>query len=614
VNKNAQVRLSQTTLQTRVSGHDEVLDALSDLMNRIERGLHAKLISCRKWTGDLAVSYYQQFGISAKLMESCYAARQAKIASVVELEKLHVAELGDEIAAKRRQIAKKQANLKASRKKVAVAAADLAKAEAKLARLGIVLDGAGPAERPRALQQYKSLLGVVQFERGVLTKLIVQNRRTRADLHQHKRRVEGLSSKLDKAKQRVGKPSLAFGSKKLFKAQFHLKQNGFASHAEWREAWRKARSSTFMIEGDKACEGGSRFARLQPREDGCFDLELRLPEALASFAGETKKVSGNTIHVVRLKGLHFAHRSDELRDALSRNIPIAIRFHRDDEGWRIMPCFKALVAEVRDDYGSGAIGVDLNAGFALLTRADRFGNVVETFDVPLVTYGKSIGQSRDACRQAVATIVAYAGSHDLPIVCEKLDFSDKKKRLSQDRADPRRARQLSSFAYSAFAAALDSACARKGVHLRRVNPAYTSIIGRTKFASRYGLSVHAAASLAIARRAMGLSEQLPPSSIDTRSLRIPMDDSRHVTVELPARNEPGKQDAGSTHVWSEWAKVLKAFRGVHAARRPSRRKHPPRSTLGRGELRSMVGRSGRTVSGSSPQSRNRRGGSDAATA
>ena len=81
--------------------------------------------------------------------------------------------------------------------------------------------------------------------------------------------------------------------------------------------------------------------------------------------------------------------------------------------------------------------------------------------------------------------------------------------------------------------AITSACARNGVALSRVNPAYTSIIGRVKFALRYGLSVHEAASVTIARRAMGNSERLPRSS--TGTVKVPTDGCDHVTLEVERR-------------------------------------------------------------------------------
>ncbi|WP_327210662.1 hypothetical protein [Rhizobium leguminosarum] len=593
--------MPQTTLQTRIQGNDDALDALSDLMNRVERRLHRELCAGRKWTGDLAVSFYKRFGISAKLMESAYAARQAKVDATFELAKLHVQEVGAKHAEKIHQIKKKSAALVKARQKIVETAATVVKAEAKVAKLKVALESAPDAKRPKALQQLKSLLGVMHRERAQLGALVEKARRLKADIHQRKRRAGILEHKVKVARQSVDDPTLCFGTKKLFRAQFHLKENGFGSHEAWREAWAMARSATFMIEGERASDCGNRFARLTHRGDGMFDLELRLPEALKRLAQESLKVSGRMVHIVRLNGLQFLHRADELAAALERGTSIAVRFHRDERGWRVMPTFKPVEIETQFDTRRGAIGIDLNVGHVSVTRADRFGNPVERFDVPLVTYGKSEGAARSATRRAVKTIVAHAKLHDLPIACEKLDFSDKKRRLSDE--DARRARQLSSFAYSTFAAALDSACARQSVHLRRVNPAYTSIIGRVKTARRYGSSVHAAASLAIARRAMELSEQLPKSSIDTRSLQVPMDDAHLVTLDLPARKDPGAQDAGTRHVWSDWNRVAKSFGDALAALRPSRRKRAPRSTLGRGELRSMVGRSGRAVPESSIQSR-----------
>ncbi len=108
--------MSQITLQTRIHDASGVLDTFSELMNRVERRTHAELLSGRKWTGDLAVSLYSDFGISAKLMESAYAARQAKVKSAQELAKLHTQELKQKAEAKRRDIVKKTNKIRDKRK------------------------------------------------------------------------------------------------------------------------------------------------------------------------------------------------------------------------------------------------------------------------------------------------------------------------------------------------------------------------------------------------------------------------------------------------------------------------------------------------------------------
>jgi IS605 OrfB family transposase len=222
----------------------------------------------------------------------------------------------------------------------------------------------------------------------------------------------------------------------------------------------------------------------------------------------------------------------------------------------------------------------------------------------MVTYGKSSGQSKDVVLQTVAKLVAYAKSQNLPIVCEDLDFSQKKRALDGD--NPRYARMLSSFAYSTFQTGLASACARHGLFLKQVNPAFTSLIGRVNFASRYGLSVHRAAAFAIARRGMNLREDVPQSFKDSRSLRLPLNDAHHVTLELPERKDTAADNSdGTRHVWSVWSRINRHVRGALAAHRPSGRK--PRSVKGwrhprQIDVGSVVCRRRRTVSGADTKS------------
>ena len=578
------------TLQTRIQDGNALLGPFSELMNRMKRKIHAVLSSLdRKWNGDVAVSLYKDFGVSAKLMESAYAALQGELSSLTELAKLHVEELEAKLAATAKKIAAKKKKLGKALKKRAVAVGDLVRLETRIEETHAALEKATASTRPQKLQQYKSLLGTIHREYRQLSDLTLFIGELQDELHQHKRKLRFTDSKIEKMRRRVLKPKICFGSKKLFKAQYHLKANGFSSHEEWLTAWRAARSSTFMIEGSKASPSGNRFARLTARDDGLFDVELRLPEVLGNL-GEVKHVKAmGKEHVLRcacIKGLDFKHRSDELRSALKRKIPVSVRFHRDETSWRIMVSFDTASERAVYDYSRGAVGVDFNVGFASVTRTDRFGNVVETFDVPMATYGKSQGQSLAIVRDAAAVIAAYGKKHDLPIVSEKLDFALKKRTLKD--ATPAYARMLSSFAYSSFDAALASACARSVVYHGRVNPAYTSIVGRTKFASRHGLSVHAAAALAIARRAMRLGEKLPRSFEETRSVVVPLDDAHHVTLALPARKKAARLQAdGARHVWSDWNEVSKAFRVARNARGPSRRRLP-RPIMGRNDLHSMV--------------------------
>ena len=63
-------------------------------------------------------------------------------------------------------------------------------------------------------------------------------------VHQKRRRLANLRHRLVglEADIAAGRVRLCFGSRRLWRKQQHLEQNGYASHAEWLRDWRDARS------------------------------------------------------------------------------------------------------------------------------------------------------------------------------------------------------------------------------------------------------------------------------------------------------------------------------------------------------------------------------------
>lgn len=87
----------------------------------------------------------------------------------------------------------------------------------------------------------------------------------------------------------------------------------------------------------------------------------------------------------------------------------------------------------------------------------------------------------------------------------------------------------------------------RGLVLPAIRHIGAFLIGRVMFAPRYGSSVHAAAALAIARRAMALSERLPASG-------------GTITLPRPAR-------IARKHAWSSWSQLSAGLSAVHAGHR-----------------------------------------------
>ncbi|MBA2872489.1 IS605 OrfB family transposase [Anoxybacillus calidus] len=83
---------------------------------------------------------------------------------------------------------------------------------------------------------------------------------------------------------------------------------------------------------------------------------------------------------------------------------------------------------------------------------------------------------------------------------------------------------------------------RLGFHIKKVNPAYTSVIGRFKYMKKYGLSVHESAALVIGRRGLGYHERLPKELIDTIKTNV----KRHLIAMLGSMEESYKQSKSGT--------------------------------------------------------------------
>ena len=98
------------------------------------------------------------------------------------------------------------------------------------------------------------------------------------------------------------------------------------------------------------------------------------------------------------------------------------------------------------------------------------------------------------------------------------------------------------------------------MEVHQVNPAFSSVIGRVKFMERYGLSVHQAAALVLARRLPGCSERIP------RQWVCPFGNGVQVAFTVPVRK----------HVWTYWGAISGQLRPVLAAqhRLGKRRRRP----------------------------------------
>ena len=93
-------------------------------------------------------------------------------------------------------------------------------------------------------------------------------------VHQKKRWLGNLRAKLERVeKDRAeGKVRIAFGSRKLWRAQYHLEANGYTSDEEWLTDWQSARNSEIFLMGSKEESGGCQLCVGSIQDDEAISL------------------------------------------------------------------------------------------------------------------------------------------------------------------------------------------------------------------------------------------------------------------------------------------------------------------------------------------------------
>ncbi|MEG4271645.1 MULTISPECIES: hypothetical protein [unclassified Microcoleus] len=233
-------------------------------------------------------------------------------------------------------------------------------------------------------------------------------------------------------------------------------------------------------------------------------------------------------------------------------------FYRQAQRWVVAVQFTpAPVPKVSRPIEYGCIGIDMNPGSIGWAYVDGAGNLKDKGSIPLqmgLPTGKQSAQIVDACLQ----LAMLADTRACGIVCESLDFATKKTQLRE--RGSKYARMLSGWAYSRFYQLLESILSNRGICLFTRNPAYTSLIGKVKYARMYGLSSDIAAAIAIARRGMNKSERLPRSV----SAYLGVNPRKHVWSALNQLNKfigqcgvvNRRHDYYSISNWAELVKVV----------------------------------------------------------
>jgi len=231
-----------------------------------------------------------------------------------------------------------------------------------------------------------------------------------------------------------------------------------------------------------------------------------------------------------------------LNDILISGRAYNVRLIKKDTTYKVLIDFKIADPEVIIDFSNGAIGVDTNPDRIALAFISKDGNLEKSFSlINNRLYFSSTEKRLYDIGCLVKEIVSLAKKENKGIVFEDLQFNknfkDEGRKFN---------RTKSNFVWKKFITLLERKCIENGIKYKKVNPAFTSVIGKNKYKNLYNINTHESAAFVIGRRGLGFNEKL---SLYGYSSSI-------VKTEI-VRTLEGKYDKKRIHNWIMW-KIIKS--------------------------------------------------------
>ena len=325
-----------------------------------------------------------------------------------------------------------------------------------------------------------------------------------------KRKREALLKKLEKRKKKQAYyknfidtgtiPPVVFGTKELF-----IKR---CKGQITKEAWQAARNNRIYSRGDKTKHGNPNLRIVVDNSEQTFleistfvktennrAVKIRTPVYLPQkISKKTGRVNGRDYRSMTLAYL-------KTEEAYQVEL-----IKKDGRYYCHITLDESRVMDYKPLYTghSGVIGVDTNPDGFGLTMINRDGNYRKSVYIkqPELQYARS-RRRKNLCGELAKQVVTFARENGCGVIIEDLKFKDD---VDVGRKFSRIKHQ---FIYMTLLIMLEVACIRAKIEVLKVKPQFTSKIGLYKYCHQYGLDIHNAAAMVIARRAYGFKEKVP---------------------------------------------------------------------------------------------------------
>lgn len=316
---------------------------------------------------------------------------------------------------------------------------------------------------------------------------VVRLRNIRYKIVSKKNKLNKLKQKLNNVTYQIesGRLKLCFGTKHLLKRDY--------------KRFVAQRDSQMSFVGSKSEFAQNQMFQLSYNpKNNQFDIKLRKDfDGYKNASNDDKYVYGR---------VYFRHHKSELVSILRQGYsPLSYKIIKKRNRFYLYCTFEIHVEDdeflTRSSYGT--IGLDFNKGFVTLSETNKYGHLLRTQVLPYRF--KAGSKTTTHLQKLVNEVIDIALQTGKDICIENLDFK-KKKAKAESKRGPKYNEMLHSLAYRQFSNFIEGIAFRNLVYVRKVNPAWTSWLAKTRYCPRMKLNVHVGASFVIARRGQGFKD------------------------------------------------------------------------------------------------------------
>jgi IS605 OrfB family transposase len=308
-------------------------------------------------------------------------------------------------------------------------------------------------------------------------------------------------SMISSYKERGQNPKkIIFGSRKLFE---QLSRNHLTGKIKekLKVKWKESRQGNLYSRGDKSKQGNLNL-RLQWINDKLY-LRINIGDRQYIYAKVIRTVSRKND-----KWIDFMLMLLKAKES-GNWFPYSVRLKLKNGKVYAFISVEEKLPPVTIKKDNGIIGIDINAyPFHLaLTYVSTDGNLEKYHSISLNELLEANSEKRQYLEWQIAhEIIKLAKEEKKAIAIENLEKLPKGKRGD---GFAKLRNRLQKWSYKRLLEKIEILAKRNGIEIRKVNPAYTSVIGKLKYAPQYNIDKDIAGAYVIARRGLGFKENIP---------------------------------------------------------------------------------------------------------